>query len=426
MSDDLDVNKCLSMNGFVAFVEDALKTVIPNQSVALMVMSLQRSDRMMAIMSETYNEQMQDAFTRQVVPMLRDKDRFCFVNENECWFCLPQLASEALAVLAVHRLLHALIDPLKVASHSIFFNPKIGIACAPEHGRTMLELLRLADTALKNTYASNLRFFLTEKPDPNKSVPTDLLQAVKNVLDANRLEMRFQPKVHMPTQSIRSAEALVRWPSDHEQNLATFVLIDIVEQFGLIDQLTMQVFNKVMQAHAKWRAEGLEITTWINLSARLLTQDDLPQVLSRLLQIWNVPAGSIGLEITESAFIHDIEHSTNLLLELREIGFHLSIDDFGTGYSSLAYLRRFPIDELKIDRMFVQGLINSEQDQQIVKSIVDLAHNFKLPVVAEGVEDEETLKALQALGCDEIQGFYFAKPMLAEELLPWCKNFTMP
>jgi EAL domain-containing protein (putative c-di-GMP-specific phosphodiesterase class I) len=322
--------------------------------------------------------------------------------------------------------LHALIDPLKVASHSIFFNPKIGIACAPEHGRTMLELLRLADTALKNTYASNLRFFLTEKPDPSKSVPTDLLQAVKNVLDANRLEMRFQPKVHMSTQSIRSAEALVRWPSDHEQNLATFVLIDIVEQFGLIDQLTIQVFNKVLQAHAKWRAEGLEITTWINLSARLLSQDDLPQVLSRLLQIWNVPAGSIGLEITESAFIHDIEYSTNLLLELRDIGFHLSIDDFGTGYSSLAYLRRFPIDELKIDRMFVQGLINSEQDQQIVKSIVDLAHNFKLPVVAEGVEDEETLKALQALGCDEIQGFYFAKPMLAEELLPWCKNFTMP
>ena len=132
---------------------------------------------------------------------------------------------------------------------------------------------------------------------------------------------------------------------------------------------------------------------------------------------------NIGLEITESALIMDVGQTTEVLFELKKLGFRLSIDDFGTGYSSFAYLRRFPIDELKIDKMFVQGMIDSIQDRQIVKSMIDLAHNFGLPVVAEGVEDENTLLALKALGCEQIQGFYFAKPMPAEELLTWVAEF---
>jgi EAL domain-containing protein (putative c-di-GMP-specific phosphodiesterase class I) len=130
------------------------------------------------------------------------------------------------------------------------------------------------------------------------------------------------------------------------------------------------------------------------------------------------------LEITESAFINDIEHTTNVLFELKALGFHLSIDDFGTGYSSLAYLRRFPIDELKIDRMFIHGMTESLQDRQIVQSIIGLAHNFGLQVVAEGVEQAATLTELDILGCDQIQGYLFARPMPGDDLIGWCNAFN--
>jgi EAL domain-containing protein (putative c-di-GMP-specific phosphodiesterase class I) len=141
------------------------------------------------------------------------------------------------------------------------------------------------------------------------------------------------------------------------------------------------------------------------------------------MEVWFAEPGSIGLEITESALIRDLDKTVEVLSELKRLGFPLAIDDFGTGYSSFAYLRRFPIDELKIDRVFVDNMTESLQDKQIVQSIIDLAHNFGLPVVAEGVERLETLQALAAMECEQIQGYYFAKPMPAQELLVWYADF---
>jgi EAL domain-containing protein (putative c-di-GMP-specific phosphodiesterase class I) len=237
--------------------------------------------------------------------------------------------------------------------------------------------------------------------------------------------MRYQPKVALRERKVVSVEALVRWPFDHALQVETTMLIDTAERYGLIELLTMRVLNKVLAQYVAWKNDGLDILIWVNLSARLLSHEQLPQVLARALAIWGVPASSIGLEITESALIHDIEHTTNLLFELKAMGFHLSIDDFGTGYSSLAYLRRFPIDELKIDRMFIHGMTESIQDEQIVQSIIGLAHNFGLPVVAEGVEEERTLKALEELGCDQIQGYLFARPMPGDQLIAWCRDFYL-
>ena len=185
----------------------------------------------------------------------------------------------------------------------------------------------------------------------------------------------------------------------------------------------MQVLGTVLRESSTWKARGIDLLIWVNLSAGLLSQPHLLATLAHKMDIWMSAPSNIGLEITESALINDVAQTTEVLFELKKFGFRLSIDDFGTGYSSFAYLRRFPIDELKIDKMFVQGMIESIQDRQIVKSIIDLAHNFGLPVVAEGVEDEATLLALKALGCEQIQGFYFAKPMPVNELLSWVDAF---
>lgn len=412
-----------SIDALMRMIAVQLDTVCEHQVLALLVVSLQRSDRIHAMLDKHYAMIVEQHFLAAILPSLRDKDRFIFANENECWFLLPQLSSEALAVLAGHRILDALSAPLKIEAQTVFFHPHIGIACAPLHTQNAKDLLRIADQALKNAQLNNSRFELAPAQQEQRSRPDDLPQAIKLVLDENALEMRYQPKVDLRSKSIKSVEALVRWPSDHAQTLQTNLLIDVAEQFGLIEQLTMQVMNKVLQEMSVWQSKGLHVLVWINLSARLLALEQLPKMLARALHVWNIPASTIGLEVTESAFIHDIEHTTALLFELRNLGFRLSIDDFGTGYSSLAYLRRFPIDELKIDRVFVQGMNSSPQDKQIVQSIIGLAHNFGLSVVAEGVERESSLNALRMMGCDEIQGFYFAHPMPAEDLIPWCEEF---
>jgi EAL domain-containing protein (putative c-di-GMP-specific phosphodiesterase class I)/GGDEF domain-containing protein len=411
------------LDDFMAMLEAEIQAVDEHHMVAVLVLTLQRSDRLQALLNPQYAQIVKQHFCENLRPSLRVKDRFVFATDNECWFILPHLSSEALAVLAGHRLLSALSNPLKIESHTIFFQPSIGIACAPLHAGTSSEVLRIADVALKNAQSNNLRFELASVKRDQRHSPDDLPRAIKQVLDENALEMRYQPKVDLRSKSIKSVEALVRWPADHAQSVTTNLLIDTAEQYGLIEQLTIQVFNKVLQEASSWQDQGLHVVVWVNLSARLLSLEQLPRVLERLLQVWNIPASAIGLEITESAFIHDIEHTTALLFELKNLGFRLSIDDFGTGYSSLAYLRRFPIDELKIDRVFVQSMISSSQDKQIVQSIIGLAHNFGLSVVAEGVEQESTLNVLRLMGCDEIQGFYFAQPMPGTELIRWCEEF---
>ncbi|MBR7801783.1 bifunctional diguanylate cyclase/phosphodiesterase [Undibacterium fentianense] len=413
-----------SLEEFMAMLEAEIQIADEHHLVAVLIMSLQRSDRLQALLSSQYSGIVRAHFYDSLKASLRAKDRFVFASENECWFILPQLSSEALAVLACHRLLSALSTPLKIESHTVFFQPEIGIACATLHAQNAQDLMRIADQAHKNAQLNNTRFELASIRRDQRTSPDDLPRAIQQVLDENALEMRYQPKVDLRSKSIKSVEALVRWPTNHAQSVATNLLIDTAEQYGLIEQLTMQVVNKVLQQAAEWQSLGLQVVVWINLSARLLAFEQLPKVLERSLKVWNLPASAVGLEVTESAFIHDIEHTTALLFELKNLGFRLSIDDFGTGYSSLAYLRRFPIDELKIDRVFVQGMISSQQDKQIVQSIIGLAHNFGLSVVAEGVEQENTLNALRLMGCDEIQGYYFAQPMLGDALPSWCEAFN--
>lgn len=412
-----------SLPAFMTLIDIEIARMEQGQSLALLVASLQRSDRVQALLNPQYAQIAQTRFCECMHTCLRDKDRFVFATESECWFLLPQLSSETLAILAVHRLLNALGTPLKIDAQPIFFTPNIGIACAPLHAKHAHELLQIADQAQKNAQWSNLRFEMAQGQHNLSYSADDLPKVIKEVLDVNSLEVRYQPKIDLHTNSVKSVEALVRWPRQHRQALATNLLIDVAEQFGLIEQLTMQVVNKVLCEAATWHHQGLQFVVWINLSARLLGLEHLPRLLSRALAVWNLPASSVGLEITESAFIRDIDRTTALLFELKHLGFRLSIDDFGTGYSSLAYLRRFPIDELKIDRVFVQGMTVSKQDRQIVQSIIGLAHNFGLSVVAEGVEEEPTLNALKLMGCDEIQGYYFAHAMPGADLLPWCERF---
>jgi diguanylate cyclase len=199
------------------------------------------------------------------------------------------------------------------------------------------------------------------------------------------------------------------------------LIVEVAEQTGLISQLTMWVINSALRICSGFKKSGVDLMVSVNLSAANLLENELPAFVEQALSTWAVSPASLMLEITESAMITDAKKSLEILHRLKAVGVNLSIDDFGTGYSSMSYLKQMPLDELKIDQTFVRKLTSILDDQRIVRSMIDLAHNFELQVVAEGVEDKSTMDMLQAMGCDVIQGYYLAKPMPEADFIDWCE-----
>ena len=417
-----DPDRALTIAGFLAELQQALAESA-GRVVALLVISLHRSDRIACLLGEPGAAIVTQQLQQRVRAMMRPADRMVMVADDELWLLLPGLRVQAMAALAVSRLLANLEPVFMQDGRSMFIRPCIGMACAPANADQADSLLRAADQARQLARSSHLTHATSTLLGTSGGVPDDIENALRRVLAANALTVAYQPKIDLHTGRVASVEALVRWPANDSQVVPTVLMVETAERAGLIGSLTNLVLNNVLRERSGWAQQGLDMQVWVNLSAQSLAQKELPATLLQSLEVWNVPSSAIGLEITESGLISDIEHTTGILQALRNVGFELAIDDFGTGYSSLAYLRRFPISELKIDRMFVHGMVNSPPDRQIVQSIIDLAHNFNLKVVAEGAEDLDTVAALKSLGCDVVQGYVYAKPMPAEHIPDWVRRF---
>ena len=221
------------------------------------------------------------------------------------------------------------------------------------------------------------------------------------------------------TRTVGSVEALVRWEHPVLGSLSPEEFIPVAERSGLIGALTTVVLEQSLSACAAWRAQGLELSIAVNLSTRSLLDADLVDEVRRLLRRYDLPGRALTLEVTESSVMADPARAVDLLAQLRGLGVRLSVDDFGTGYSSLSYLKRLPVQEVKIDKSFVVDLASREQDEAIVRSIVDLGRHLGLDVVAEGIEDEATWQVLAAMGCTLGQGWHLARPMPPSELPAW-------
>jgi len=232
----------------------------------------------------------------------------------------------------------------------------------------------------------------------------------------------YQPQVDLPTGSVSSVEALVRWQHPTSGLMAPDQFIPLAEQTGLIRPLTFWVLEAAVRQCGEWLCTGRRLKVAVNLSAWNLRDDTLLETIAALLERYAVPACLLCVELTESALMTDAGRSLDVLERIFALGVHISIDDFGTGYSSLAYLKHLPVDELKIDRSFVQHMATDGADAIIVRSTVDLAHSFGLRVVAEGVEDEATLHLLTVLQCDLVQGYYLSRPVPAQNLERWLRE----
>jgi EAL domain-containing protein (putative c-di-GMP-specific phosphodiesterase class I) len=324
-------------------------------------------------------------------------------------------------------LLGMLDEPMRLDDHTIDLSASLGIAFAPEHAADPEALLGLVEVAMYAAKRRQLGVLVYDTSmDTRSSASLSLLSELRQAIERQELRLYVQPKVDLKTGRVLGGEALVRWLHPQRGLVPPMQFIPFAEQTGFIRQITTWMLTAGVQALQDWQEAGLVLKLSINLSTRDLLDPELTDRVRHLLDRHRVSAARLCLEITESAIMDDPVRALQTLQKLHELGVHLSIDDFGTGYSSLAYLKRLPVDELKIDRSFVTNMERDLDDARIVQSTIGLAHNLGLTVVAEGVETDKAWALLARLGCDEGQGFGIGRPMPSDEFLGWVRHWQAP
>jgi len=321
------------------------------------------------------------------------------------------------------KIVDSLAQPFELEDRQVSIGCSIGIAFYPDNGQHA-KLVARADAAMyaaKRAGGGGFCFFAAAMEDDARE-RFDLLRDLRVALERNELELYYQPKIDAASGGVTAAEALLRWHHPTRGMVPPGVFIPIAERFGLIRSLGEWVIEDACRQASSWHAKGLRIRVAVNLSALQVRQDDIVARIEGALARHRIDPSMLTCEVSESVAMEDTKATQTTLRELGAAGVHLSIDDFGTGYSSLGYLSKLPVEELKIDRSFVTDVEHSADARAVVDAVVKLAHALGLKVVAEGIENERQQEILTRLGCDELQGFLFAKPMTARALLLWATD----
>jgi diguanylate cyclase (GGDEF)-like protein len=387
-------------------------------SLSVVMLDLDRFKHVNDVLGYASGDRLLQGVAARLQAVVREGDLIARLGGDEFALLLPG-ADARTAQEVAGRVARAFEAPLTLDDQTVDLSAGLGIACWPAHGVDADTLLSRAEVAM---YAAKRRTAGAQLYDPaldNASGQTlSLLSDLRQAVEGGQLRLFLQPKVLVRGGALCGAEALVRWQHPERGLVPPLEFIPFAEQTGFIRVLTLWMFEQVVRRQSALAALGVARVS-INLSTRDLLDLELPEKLDAILARHRASARGLCLEITESAIMDDPERAQATLHRLAERGFKLSIDDFGTGYSSLAYLKKLPVHELKIDKSFVMAMEHDTSDAKIVRSTVDLAHGLGLTVVAEGVENDSTLQALGALGCDEAQGYHLARPMPADAFAAW-------
>jgi diguanylate cyclase (GGDEF)-like protein len=354
---------------------------------------------------------------------LREEDTVGRVGGDEFLILLPGLTAPEDAAHVADKILESLSLPFKVAAYKLHVRASIGISVHPRDADNAETLVKYADTALylaKEQGRNTFRFFSPEL-DASVRARLHLENDLRSAIDKNQLSLLYQPLMDLDSGQCTGAEALLRWQHPELGPVSPDDFIPVAEETGLIIPIGEWVLRCACLQARTWQDAGREnFRVSVNLSRRQLEQADLAASLEQILRETGCPPQLLELEITESSTMNDPEQAIVRLQALNEMGIGLALDDYGTGYSSLAYLKRFPLNRLKIDRSFVEGIPEDSDDIAIVQTTIVLARQLRLKVVAEGVETQAQRAFLEAFGCDEIQGYLFAKPMAPDEVEKHC------
>src|SRR4051794_21805455 len=380
---------------------------------ALLLIDLDRFKEINDGLGHSYGDKLLCQVGPRLRSVLRDGDTVARLGGDEFAVLLPSVDGVAEAKAVAERLRLSLHRPFDVDGVALDVEASIGIVLSPWHGTDTEELLRNADIAMyaaKELKAGAVVFEAEQHVTSpwRLTVLGDLRRALEG---SDELFLNYQPKYTLDGERIEGVEALLRWQHPAEGLIPPGEFIPVAEGTGIILQLTERVLSLALAQMRRWLDAGHAVPVAVNLSTRCLLDADLPDLVARMLAEYRVPADLLRLEVTESAVMGDAARCMEVLQRLHELGVKLSIDDFGTGYSSMAYLRRLPVDELKVDRSFVLGMTTNSADAVLVRTAIDLGHNLGLTVVAEGVEGVEHVHALRKLGCDIAQGYHYARPM---------------
>jgi predicted signal transduction protein with EAL and GGDEF domain len=332
-----------------------------------------------------------------------------------------RIDSAEAAVDLARTLRRKLQDPMPFGTKvRLDVDTAVGVAIHPDHGSDPEALLQRADVATIAAKSTESAVQLFNLGLESRSVRRlGLAGDLRRAIDAGELEVYFQPKIHIQRQELVGVECLARWKHPAHGWVAPEDFVAVAEHTGQLGRLTDLVLREGLLRCRDWARDGHPFTVAVNLSPRTLVDPGFPAHLEQLIAEYEVAPELLTLEITEHGVIADTDRPLPTLRRLRDIGVRLSVDDFGTGYSSLSYLRQLPVQEVKIDRTFVQGMATDPGDLAIVRAVVDLSRHFGLQVVAEGVESELALSQLADIGCDIGQGFYFSRPLSYERLEAW-------
>ena len=325
----------------------------------------------------------------------------------------------------VKSLLESLEDPLAVRGIEVQLGMSVGIALSPDHASEPSKLLQCADLAMIQAKQSASGYQVFDS-SMNKMTIRRLRIAgkLKSAITAKKLVMHYQPKVELTEGSLTGVEALVRWNDPDLGTVYPDEFIKLAETSGLVRPLTISTMDMSLAQHARWWHQGIRVSMAVNLSAHMIQDPELPQIILDCVRKYDVDPIFLTLELTESAIMSDPKRALGVAKEVSTLGITLAVDDFGTGYSSLAYLKDLPVQELKIDKSFVMDLASGGEGFHIINSIITLGHGLGLKIVAEGVENRETFTILQEAGCDLAQGYWISRPIAGEQLEDWVKNWN--
>jgi diguanylate cyclase (GGDEF)-like protein len=386
----------------------------------VMLMDLDHFKEINDALGHHFGDKLLAAIGPRIARSLRDGDLMARLGGDEFGVLLADLPDDETASVVAERVVEGLRRPIRVEELYLDVSGSVGVALYPTHAEDADMLLRHADVAMYAAKESGVGFEVYDEViDRYKPELLTLVTQVRPAIEDNQFRMYLQPKVRLSDGRVAGAEALIRWEHPTLGRLSPSDFIPMVEKTVLLKPLTYWAIEDVVRTLRSWGDYGIRLPVAVNLSPRSLLDPDLPDLVSGLLERFDVSSSLLRLELTESFLVADSGRSDAVLNHLSRLGVGLSIDDFGTGFSSLSYLKRLPIEELKIDRSFVSQMLDRDEDFKIVRATVELGRNLSLRVVAEGVQDRETFDRLADFGCDEAQGFYIAKPLEPEAFWTW-------
>ena len=405
-------------------VNDAIEAHDADYQMALIIIDLDRFKEI----NDTLGHHVGDAVIQEIGPRIKDYLRvmsatIARLGGDEFAIFLPEIKNIQQVKLISRQLLECIRQDLEIDSMHVEVRASAGVAIFPDQAKDFPTLLRYADVAMycAKKDMSNVAIYNADN-DQHSAKRLLLMGELGKAIRNDALSLHYQPKISLDNNHVVGVEALSRWHHPTMGFISPAEFVPIAEMTDLINDLTDWVLEKSLLQVSHWRKQGLNIKVAVNISARNLLNNKLCEKIQVLLSYYNLPASCLELEITESTLMLNAEKTVPLLKDINDLGIELSIDDFGTGYSSLAYLKRLPVKWLKIDYSFIVNMLEDEQDQIIVNSTINMAHNLGLSVVAEGVENDQVLRRLGSMQCEHAQGFFIARPMEAGKFETWYKQ----